>query len=63
MRRIARGFALALLLASPLASAQVETDGSLGPAGLVPGGLLPDGTSVTYRIDEALRRLTTGDER
>ncbi|MGH9888080.1 MAG: filamentous hemagglutinin N-terminal domain-containing protein, partial [bacterium] len=35
-------------------SAQVTTDGSVGPAGTVPSGLLPDGRTATYRIDEAL---------
>jgi filamentous hemagglutinin family protein len=45
---------IAGLVVCTRAGAQVVTDGSLGPAGVVPPGLLPDGRTATYRIDEAL---------
>ncbi len=48
---------LALAFVAKPAAAQVELDGSLGTtSGLVPGGVLPDGTSATYLIEESYGR-------
>ena len=48
---------LGLALAAPRAGAQVVLDGSLGAtSGLVPGGVLPDGTGATYLIEESYGR-------
>jgi filamentous hemagglutinin family protein len=61
VRLHAQLLALVLVLCPRLASAQVETDGSLGPAGVVPGGVLPDGTLATWRIDESLGQRRGGN--
>jgi filamentous hemagglutinin family protein len=52
---------LAALAVCVNARAQVATDGSLGAAGPVAGGLLPDGTTATYRIDESLGQRRGGN--